>query len=240
MTEIILLILACSIASFIQRVSGFGFGIFIMSILPLLMPSYGEATTLSGILSALQSLYVLINIWKYTKWKQLLPILTAFLISSYIAIQFVTYVSDTHLKQVLGGVLITLSIYFLFVSERINIRPTVSMQLSMGTLSGVLGGLFAMQGPPAVLYFVASEREKISYLAMTQGYFFIGNIAMTLFRAQEGYLTSDVGIATIYASAGIIIGTLIGKSVFEKISTTILRKIVYAYMAISGLYVMLS
>jgi uncharacterized membrane protein YfcA len=110
----------------------------------------------------------------------------------------------------------------------------------MGTLSGVLGGLFAMQGPPAVLYFVASEREKISYLAMTQGYFFIGNIAMTLFRAQEGYLTSDVGIATIYASAGIIIGTLIGKSVFEKISTSILRKIVYAYMAISGLYVMLS
>ena len=35
-------------ASFVQRTTGFGFGIFIMTMLPTLMPSYGEATTLSG------------------------------------------------------------------------------------------------------------------------------------------------------------------------------------------------
>ena len=39
------------LASFIQRTTGFGFGIFIMTVLPLLMPSYGEATTLSGLLA---------------------------------------------------------------------------------------------------------------------------------------------------------------------------------------------
>ena len=240
MTDVLILILACTAASFIQRVSGFGFGIFIMTILPLLMPSYGEATTLSGILSALQSLYVLASLWKHVKWKRLLPILAAFVVSSYIAIQFVGYVSDTNLKQILGGVLIIMSIYFLFISERISIRPTTTMQFSMGGLSGILGGLFAMQGPPAVLYFVASERDKTKYMAMTQGYFFIGNIAMTLFRAGEGYLTHDVGMGTLYASAGIVIGTLIGKFVFDKISAPLLRKIVYAYMAVSGLYALLA
>lgn len=238
--EILYLIIACTIASFIQRVSGFGFGIFIMTILPLIMPSYGEATTLSGILSALQSAYVLISIWRLVTWKQLLPILGAFFVSSYIAIQFVSYVSDTHLKQILGGVLVVMSIYFLFVSERIRIRPTLGMQFSMGTLSGMMGGLFAMQGPPAVLYFIASEQDKRRYLAMTQAYFFIGNIAMTGFRASEGYLTTDVGLATLYALSGIVIGSLIGKYVFDMISPMTLRKIVYLYMAISGLYSMLS
>ena len=29
-------------ASFVQRTTGFGFGIFIMTLLPFLMPSYGE------------------------------------------------------------------------------------------------------------------------------------------------------------------------------------------------------
>ena len=37
-------------ASFVQRTTGFGFGIFIMTMLPSIMPSFGEATTLSGIL----------------------------------------------------------------------------------------------------------------------------------------------------------------------------------------------
>lgn len=36
-------------ASFVQRTTGFGFGIFIMTLLPFLMPSYGEATALSTI-----------------------------------------------------------------------------------------------------------------------------------------------------------------------------------------------
>ena len=39
----IMIIFASSfVASFIQRVSGFGFGIFMMTILPLVMPSYGR------------------------------------------------------------------------------------------------------------------------------------------------------------------------------------------------------
>ena len=29
-------------ASFVQRTTGFGFGIFIMTMLPAIMPSYGE------------------------------------------------------------------------------------------------------------------------------------------------------------------------------------------------------
>ena len=48
MSSIVLSIFLLSIgASFIQRTTGFGFGIFIMTMLPFLMPTYGEATTLS-------------------------------------------------------------------------------------------------------------------------------------------------------------------------------------------------
>jgi uncharacterized membrane protein YfcA len=47
MSSIVLFIFLLSIgASFIQRTTGFGFGIFIMTMLPFLMPSYDEATTL--------------------------------------------------------------------------------------------------------------------------------------------------------------------------------------------------
>lgn len=233
-STVILLILFCTGASFVQRVSGFGFGIFIMTILPHFMP-YSEATTLSGILSATQSLYVLFAVYKYINWKHLLPILTAFIVTSYFAVQYVAIVSDTHLKHLLGIVLILLSIYFLTISERVHLKPTLAMQFSMGSVSGIMGGLFAMQGPPAVLYFVASETDKTQYLAITQAYFFIGNSMMTIFRASEGFFTINVGKCWLIALIGVVIGTQIGKYVFDKISSSILRKAVYVYMIIAGI-----
>ncbi|MBP5365446.1 MAG: sulfite exporter TauE/SafE family protein [Bacteroidales bacterium] len=237
---IILLILLCAGASFVQRVSGFGFGIFIMTALPYIMPSYGEATTLSGLLSAAQSFFVVIHIWRVIDWRRLLPILAAFLVVSFFAVQFVAQVNDVMLKHILGVVLIVMSLYFLIFSQRISIRPTVGMQLSMGALSGAMGGLCAMQGPPAVLYFVASETDKIKYLALTQAYFFIGNIAMTFFRAENGFLTATVGYSWLLAFGGIFIGNWLGGMVFDRISTHVLRLIIYSYMAVSGVVALLS
>ena len=48
-------------ASFVQRTIGFGFGIFIMTALPFLMPSYAEAVTLSGLLSLTSATVVMVK-----------------------------------------------------------------------------------------------------------------------------------------------------------------------------------
>ena len=115
-TAIILLIVFCTGASFVQRVSGFGFGIFIMTMLPHLMPSYGEATALSGMLSAAQSLYVLVGIYRLIDWRRVLPIMLTFLVVSFFAVQYVSASTDTHLKHLLGVILLVMSVYFLIIS----------------------------------------------------------------------------------------------------------------------------
>lgn len=232
---ILLLVAFCFGAAFVQRVSGFGFGIFIMTILPSIMPSYGEATTLSGILAASQSIIIAISMRRYISWRNLIPILITFVIVSYFAIQFITAIEDEILKRILGIILIATSIYFFLFSDKIHVKANLPIQVSMGTLSGLMGGLFAMQGPPAVLYFTASERDKENYIATTQVYFLIGNIMMTIFRAQNGYLTLSVGIGYAYAICAAYMGNLCGKMIFDKISSKTLRKIIYAFIAISGI-----
>lgn len=173
-------------ASFVQRTTGFGFGIFIMTMLPSIMPSYGEATTLSGILAMTTSLIIV-------------------------------------------------SIYFTFFNKRIKVKTTLPVQVTAGTLSGLMGGFFGMQGPPAVLYFVSSEPDKDRYLAMTQTYFLAGNLMMTLARAYNGFFTTTVSIGYIYGIAGVFIGNLIGSWVFKHLSGSLLKYIIYAYIGISGL-----
>lgn len=227
-------------ASFIQRVSGFGFGIFIMTILPLIMPSYGEATALSGLLALSNSFFITIRMWKQIPWRKLLPILITFTVVSFFAIRVVADVNSHTLKHSLGVILIVVSIYFFFISERIRVSPTMGVQLSMGTAAGLMGGFFAMQGPPAVLYFIACTDSKEEYLAIAQAFFFFGNLMMTFFRAANGFVTKAVGLGWCCGIVAVFIGIWIGAKVFDRMPLPILRKVIYGYMALSGVIALLA
>ena len=108
-------------ASFVQRTTGFGFGIFIMTMLPAIMPSYGEATTLSGILAMTTSAIIVTQKYKYVNWPRLWPILLTFIIVSFGAIFMLGRMEYGILSILLGITLIAVSIYFAFFSKRIKV-----------------------------------------------------------------------------------------------------------------------
>lgn len=225
-------------ASFVQRTTGFGFGIFIMTLLPFLMPSYGEATTLSGLLALTTSAMISIRMRKYITWKRLFPILITFIIISAAAICMLARIHDNTLRKILGIVLMITALYFAFFSRRIKLKTTLPYQIGAGTISGIMGGLFGMQGPPAVLYFISSEPDKNSYMAMVQTYFLIGNAMMTIVRASNGFLTATVG--NVFCIAAVIIGSLLGSWAFKHIPGRIFPYVVYSYIGISGLIIFLT
>lgn len=222
-------------AAFVQRTTGFGFGIFIMTALPFLMPSYGEATTLSGLLASVTSMIITVKYRREIAWRKLLPILATFLVTSFFAVKMLSWLRGDILKYVLGITLILSAIYFSFFAEKIKIKPTLGMQTLLGTLSGIMGGLFGMQGPPAVLYFLAVSESKERYTALAQSYFLLGNCMMTIYRAQSGFFTQEVVTSWCYAVPAVLIGTYLGGLVFSKLSLPILKKIVYLYIGISGI-----
>ncbi len=90
-----------------------------------------------------------------------------------------------------------------------------------GTLSGMMGGFFGMQGPPVVLYFLSSTKSKEEYMALVQPYILCGNIIMTVARGYNGFLTPTVGIDYCYGIGGVLIGVLLGSYVFKYIPTRI-------------------
>lgn len=227
-------------ASFVQRTTGFGFGIFIMTLLPFLMPSYGEATTLSGLLALSTSAMIAWKMREYISWRRMLPILTTFIIVSAVAISILSLVNDDTLRKILGVILIATSIYFAFFSGRIRIRTSLPWQIGTGTVSGLMGGFFGMQGPPAVLYFISSEPDKNHYMAMAQTYFVIGNIMMTIVRASNGFLTVTVGKCWLFCLAAVVIGTLLGTWAFRHIPGKIFPYVVYGYIGICGVIILLT
>ena len=240
--QTIYIILLAAGASFIQRTIGFGFGIFIMTALPFLMPSYGEAVTLSGLLSLTSATIVMVKYLKFVTWKRLLPIVASFIIFSTIAICLLDKIEGQAMRRILGITLILISLYFSFFKARLQklIRPTKGWQYGTGAASGIMGGLFAMHGPPVVLYLIVSEPDKDHYMGMIQTYAVVTNITMLAVRAFNGYVTPAVGSSYIYSLIGLAIGVIAGNWAFKHIPNRLFTYIVYAYIGISGLIILLT
>ena len=237
MTTILLLIfLLAAIASFIQRVSGFGFGVFVMMFFPFILPTLGESATLSGLLAGTASLIVAIHNWKYIRWKTVAIILLANVIVAYPAISFMSDLGNDSMKTALGIILILIGFYSLLFQGKIRIpSQSVGIQALTGAVCGITGGMFGMPGPPVVLYCIEAIPDKKEYVATLQALFFSSNVFYTIFRAKAGFFTGNTFDYWLVGLAGLLIGTLLGAKCFEHISGPHLKKIVYAMMIASGI-----
>ena len=237
MEPYILLILISTVvlgASFIQSVTGFGFGIFAMIFLPNLL-LYTEANILSSMLSLFTSLSVALVMWRKINTKNLVFPLIGCLFATYFAVEFIGSQDNRTLILLLGIVLVLLSIYFFFFSHKIKIKPTWYAGLIAGILSGIMGGMFAIGGPPVVIYFLQSEEDTDGYLATISAYFVLSGIINVTTKAAKGFITTNVWLAFALGFIAMALGALIGKFAREKCNSNMIKKAVYGFMAISGI-----
>ena len=233
----LLIICACG-AGFVQRTVGFGFGIFLIPLLFLLgvmEGDYKSIVSLSSMMAATLSLITVWNLRKSLDWHYIWPLLIVFIPTSTF-FSYVMFGTDASwLKIILGITLILLSIYFTFFKkDGIKINPNWFNTISLGSLSGLMGGLFSMQGPPVVYYYLSTQKTKEEYMAQTQCFFLLGNLWMTLLRAGEGIITAEVGKNYLIAIAGCLTGMWIGAHIYNKLNNGLLLKMIYIFLAYSG------
>ena len=221
-------------AAFVQRVSGFGLGIFTMMFLPHFLPSHTAAATISCLFSCYTTTFNSIRYRKNVAYKTALPMLAAALVSIPIAVYFAAKVSARIFEILLGAVLVVLSIYFLFFNKKIKIKPTPMNGIVAGTLGGALNGLFSTGGPPAVLYLTNATPDNITYFATIQFYFCLTNIYATANRAINGLITAELILYAAVGVIGCIGGDLLGRKVFDKLDAQKLKYVIYIGMIISG------
>lgn len=224
------------IASFIQRVSGFGFGIFVMMFFPFFLPSYGESVMLSGLLAGSTALMIAIRNRKYIRWRLMGLVTFSNVLFSFVATEYMRSLSNDVLKQCLGVVLILISLYFLFGEGRMGrIFKSKPAQVTIGSVSGVMGGMFAMPGPPLVLYCISTLEDKREYVTTLQAFSVVFNLFYTAFRFKAGFYSDDTWLWWVIGLVGTMIGSSLGSRCFELISNRTLKLIVYVMMIISGI-----
>ena len=159
---------------------------------------------------------------------------------SFIATEYMRSLSNDVLKQCLGVVLILIALYFLFGEGRMGrIFKSKPAQVTIGSVSGVMGGMFAMPGPPLVLYCISTLEDKHEYVTTLQAFSVVFNLFYTIFRFKAGFYSDDTWLWWVIGLGGAIIGSSLGTRCFDVISNRMLKRIVYVMMIVSGIVAIL-
>lgn len=224
--------------SFVQSTTGFGYAVTCMALWPLLLP-FKTASVMELLTAVFMSLYIAARYWKFINWRQLLWPSLAAIVTNWVGVQILQNSTDTLLRRILGVALMVLAVYFIFFSERMHIRPTRRNGLIAGAVAGLTGGMFSIGGPPIVAYYLNALDDKREYTATTQMFFIVTILSLLAMHLRLGNVTGEVLQYSAAALVGLAAGTGLGMAAFRRLPLVTIKKLVYGFMLVMGLYILI-
>lgn len=225
-------------AGIVQSVTGFGAAIFLM----LILPYFFDMVTAAALSSSVTMTLSIMLAWRFrksTQWRLCALPTAVFLLCSVTAIHLVKGLEIGLLNLLFGIFLIFVAVYSLLATHRSAASGSRAAVAACAAVSGITSGLFGIGGPLIALYFVRISQNKESYIGNTQFLFATTSIVNFAARISNGLYTVDLLPLTLFGFAGIFLGKQIGLSILEKINADVMKKVVYAYVGLSGLITVL-
>lgn len=240
MTTLLILFVVCTLGSVIQGVTGFGFAIVAMSVLPFFMP-FKTAVVIIAILALIMTAQMSYRLRKYIRLKVLIIPLITSIIGTAAGVFALEILPSYSLKPIVGGVLVAISIWLIWFKNVIRISGNSLTGALIGFSSGLMGGLCSVSGPPLAAYYYTILDTKSEYSATTQATFSISGICTILLHLYYGNISNEVLINIFPGIIGILSGSYFGAIIFEKLNHDtlggligILTLLMGAVMLISG------
>lgn len=229
------MILPGFLAGLVQGLTGFGAAIIMMIFLPQWLPMDQSA----GVAGLIMFASVITMVIRYRQHIQLKRIMIPFIVYASVAAWSVHLgkVLDVQLLRILlGGLLVGLAIYFTVSKQAGTQRYPFYVAGGFMIISGFFNGLFGIGGPLMALYFLSLSKETGDYIANLQTFFLIDVVYITSIRVANGILSAaDVPIVLI-GMLGAILGTVLAGRILPRMNMHMVRRGIYTFIGLSGLY----
>ncbi|MFC6181253.1 sulfite exporter TauE/SafE family protein [Lactiplantibacillus daowaiensis] len=223
------------LAGLVQGLTGFGAAIIMMIFLPSLLPMAQSA----GVAGLIMAASVLTLVIRYRRALNVKRILAPFIIYASVAawsVHLGQVLDLTVLRRLLGGLLVSLSLYF-SIAKQAGTKPFPWwIAVSFMIISGFFNGLFGIGGPLMALYFLSLSHSTAKYTANLQLFFLVDVIYITTVRVINGILTPTIIPYVLVGMVGAVIGTALAAHWLPRLKMTVIRRGIYAFIGLSGLY----
>lgn len=231
------MVLFCSVvflASIVQGISGFAFGLMVLMVFPGLV-GYTNAVALTNLMAVFLLAY---NSYLYRKdcnwqWVPLGAIASAG--ADLLGIAILRAVGDSPVwDKLLGVIFVFMAVYLLWGQSRVTLRATKRNLVIFAGLAGLVTGLFSVGGPFLVTFMLAVARSKEEYISTLQilSLFMVGTDVCL--RLAGGMITQEVLHYCLVGVVFMVAGLLIARRLMRFIDARMLRRIVCVIIIIDG------
>ena len=155
------------------------------------------------------------------------------IVSIFVTSLFITAYPRSLLTIAIGSSMVIFSLNQWF-GFKIQIGPSYSFQVLIGTLSGVLGGLSSIWSPPVAMYLIARDYNKEDFISATGFLFMVGGIPLGLGLYFASVLTFAIAIQSFAALIFVLIGFRIGEYLRSFVNQQTFRNSVLVAFIILG------
>jgi uncharacterized membrane protein YfcA len=232
-TEQLLVALVTMVATFVQAGAGFGMALFAMPFLVLLI-GVRTATPMMSILSITSSIILLTYYRTAFNFRAVMPLIIGALIGVPLGVYVLKTVDPTIVTPLLGVILIAYAIYALvgFTLPQLNHKAWGYLS---GFAGGLLGGAYATNGPPVIIYGNCRRWDRDQFKSNLQGFFLFAGALSVVSHAVAGNYTPKVWQNLWVALPAALIGLALGVSMDRFINQDRFRQLVQVLLIFLGI-----
>lgn len=232
---IFLLALVNFISAFVQAASGFGYAIFAMFLMPMIIP-FQQSSVISAAIIVVIGLQMTISLRTHIRIRKILLPMAFCILSTGLGIYIIRVTDQGTMRMVMGVFLIFLSVYF-YLSNRykFHLKAGFLQGMVIGLLTGISTGMFNIVGPFLMLYYYDNCEDSLEFKANIEFSFLIAgtySLILNLF-----YVKLDAFMVQVIAASalGALLAGIIGLQVFRKVDKTRLKYIIISILPVMGL-----
>lgn len=222
------------LASIVQGISGFAFGLMVLMVFPDLF-GFTNAIALTNLMAVFLLAYNSFLYRKDCNWQWVPLGVAASAVGDLIGILILRRVGDSPAwDPILGVIFIVMAVYLLWGQSRVTFRANKRILVLFAGMAGLITGLFSVGGPFMVTFMLAAARSKEEYISTLQimSLFMVGTDV--LLRLASGMFTLEVAKFALLGVVFMVAGLLIAQRLMRHIDALMLRRIVCVIIIIDG------
>jgi uncharacterized membrane protein YfcA len=218
-------------AALTQGLSGFGFALFIVPPLAMVVGAR-EAVVLSNLLGTGVNVITLVRARGHVEWRLGLTLLAGAAAGMPAGLAVLLLV-DGHVLQVLIAFVVFAAT--LIRAPAVRQGGRIALRLATGFVSGVLNTSTSMSGPPVVLFLQSMGASPAAFRATLAAYFLAGGLIAVLIFALAGRIDGPGLGYTALAAPALLAGWAAGNLGFVRLDPARFRLVVLVVLRISAL-----
>jgi len=221
-------------AGFVQGLTGFGFGLISMSLMPLVM-GVKEAAAISTVFSLLATVTTFVRHYREYNWRLGFVFLVSVCAGVPLGVFFLQRTSEGLLLKILGTMMLLFAAReFLFNKQPQTIPAALTVPL--GLFSGTLSGAFNLGGIPTAAYAYAHPWSRGQVMAFLQVMITSSCLLRIVCYRKVGLLNEFSWLYGLLMLLPLYGAIWLGHFTMKRIQPKHMRRAIFVFIGIAGLY----